>query len=62
MQSKDRTTITLPRGYRDLARARGMNISRLAAEAIMRTIQEKETGVNASKLSSPVITPEGATS
>ena len=61
MQSKERTTITLPRGYRDLAHARGMNISRLAADAIMSNIQEKETG-DGRQTHTPAITSVGGTS
>jgi len=55
---KERTTITLPRGYRVLAHAYGLNISRLAADAITSNIQEKETGVPAAKQSSPAVTLE----
>ena len=53
---KERTTITLPQGYRDRAHARGLNISRLAADAIEANIQEKETGVPAAKQRSPAVT------
>jgi hypothetical protein len=57
---KDRTTITLPKGLRDRAHARGINISALAADAVIRYIREsdmiRETGVNAAKQSSPATT------
>lgn len=35
----ERTTITLPIGLRDRAHARGINISALAASAVLRTIK-----------------------
>jgi post-segregation antitoxin (ccd killing protein) len=57
----ERTTITLPIGLRDRAHARGINISALAADAVLRYIRKsdkiKETGVAPSKATSPATAP-----
>lgn len=53
--AKARVNITLEREIRDRAHSAGLNISRVAADAVVRTVQaiEKETGVIAAKQTPP---------
>jgi post-segregation antitoxin (ccd killing protein) len=59
MESKVRVNITLSRGLIDLAHDRGINVSRVAENAVVRSLQalEKETGVAPSKATSPATAP-----
>ena len=53
--ASEQVMVTFPIGLRDRAHAAGLNVSGVAASAVLRTTQaiEKETGVNAAKQFSP---------
>jgi len=61
--ASERLLVTFPVGLRDRAHAAGLNISGVAASAVLRTTQaiEKETGADLPGLT-PAVTPKGATS
>ena len=63
MQSIERVTVSFPAGLSARAHNHGLNVSAVAAKAVLHTVQaiEKETG-DASAKTAPAVTPRGATS
>ena len=57
--ASEQVMVTFPVGLRDRAHAHGLNVSRVAANAVLLSVQslEKETEVPAAKQSSPATTP-----
>lgn len=61
----EKATITLPEGLRERAHANGINVSAVAAAALLRSVQALEkddTGALSSKTSAPAVSSQGVTS
>ena len=60
----ERVLVTMPPGLRDRAHAAGINVSGVAAAALLCSVQaiEKETGIAPSKATLPAVSSQGATS
>lgn len=54
---KERTTITLPSGLRDEAHRAGINISGIAANAVLRSIRAKKREAGEPVKTAPAATP-----
>jgi len=56
---KTRVNITLEKEIRDRAHNAGLNISRVAADAVVRTVQaiENNAGTSSAKITAPATTP-----